>query len=507
MNEWVMRFFSAPSNEEWWRLLFVFLGLLGTIGVGEAVRSFFRWSSEFTRKLVHVSVGILIFFAPPIFSAALPAIVLALFFIVSNFLAIKLGLLKGMHATTRATYGTVYYPLSFLILVFMFWYDAPLIMTLSILVLALGDAAAAIVGESHQSPTVYRLTSDKKSVEGSLAMFLVTFVTIFSGIKLFALPHQQSFDFLFAVSGVTASIATAWEAISSRGLDNLTVPLSTAFVLSFFLLPHPFADSYLLVFGTALAIGIALISYYFRFLTLSGSVATFLLASLIFGIGSWKWTVPILAFFVLSSILSRLGRRKKLEIADIFEKGSRRDHIQVAANGGIGGILILLSYYFPETDFYPYYLASIAAVTADTWSTEIGLLGRGKTYLITTFREVRPGVNGGISLRGTLGGLLGGLTISAVARFWVSSVDLLVMIALAGLLASLVDSLLGATIQATYECSVCGKRTERKDHCSVPGTSEEDRNELVAGYRSITNDSVNLLCALSGVLLLYLFLV
>lgn len=507
MNTDAIHLLTPPSATEWWRLLFVFIGLVTAIGLGEAVRIHFRWSPEFTRKLIHISVGILIFFAPAIFTTALPALSIATFFILVNYFALRLGLLKGMHGIKRATYGTVYYPLAFLILVILFWYRAPLVMALSILVLALANSAAAIVGESHKAPTVYRLTSDKKSIEGSMAMFVITFVIVFGGIMQFALPSHRVIELAIAVSGITALTATAWEAISSRGLDNLTVPLSTAFVLYFFLYPHPNADPQLFILGAGLSIGIAVGSYYLGFLSLSGSVAMFILATLVFGIGGWKWTLPLLAFFLLSSMLSMVGKRKKAEMADFFEKGSKRDYAQVLANGGIPGILILLSFFFPSYNFYPLFVASVAAVAADTWGTEIGLLGRGRTYLITNLRPVAQGVSGGVSFVGMAGSLLGSLIIVLSSWQWLYTFEIAIGIAIAGLLASVVDSYLGATFQGSYKCKVCGKETERRIHCEqLDKWDQVDiRTELVKGYPWLNNDTVNFLCSASGALIMILF--
>jgi len=496
---------TLPSSTEWWRLLYVFSGLLGTIGLGEGVRAFFKWSPEFTWKLVHISVGILIFFAPTIFTVALPAIILAVIFIVVNLVAIKRGLLKGMHGTGRPTYGTVFYPLSFLILVLLFWYRAPFVLSVSILVLALADAGAAIVGESYRTPTEYRLTSDKKSVEGSMAMFIITFVTIYAGLLQFGLPEHRLFEYAFLVSGITALTATAWEAISARGLDNLTVPLATALLLAIFVLPSMQVDLQQYALGTSLAVLIAVASYYVGFLSLSGSVAVYLLASPVFGIGGWKWTLPILAFFVLSSLLSKVGKKRKAEISDIFEKGSTRDYAQVLANGGIPGVLLLSSLFIHGIDFFPLYVAAVAAVTADTWGTEIGLMTRNKTYLITTFREAPAGVNGGVSALGLVGSAVGSGIVALTALPWLSGWSVVLVIALVGILASLVDSLLGVTLQASFRCPACGKETEKRLHCDVRGGNPPTLGNVIEGLRWMNNDTVNFLCSLSGsILLLFL---
>ena len=460
---------------------------------GEGARVFLRLSPEFTRKFVHISVGLLIFCAPWIFTSALPALVLASLSAVLNLIAVRLGLFKAIHGTNRITYGTVYYPLAFLILILLFWRSAPMILSLSMLVLALADAAAAIIGQTVRRPTQYMLTSDKKSVHGSVAYVITAVVVLTLGISLYPSDIHLSIPFTIVVAVVAAVVGAGWEALSSRGLDNLTVPLSTAFVLSCYLLPSLGVDVQQFTLGAVLAFGIAFASFKARFLAPSGSVATFLLAVVVFGLGGWKWTIPILTFFVLSSILSKIGKGRKGRGAELQEKGSTRDYAQVFANGGIPGMLLLAAVFFPSADWYVLYLGAVAAVTADSWGTEIGLLGRGRTILVTTFRSVIPGANGGVSLIGLLGGMIGALLIGCSALAFVDSVTTLAAVAMAGVIGSLVDSALGATLQAQFECPACAKVTEKRRHCGA-GTAH------VRGLQWISNDVVNWVCAGSGAL-------
>lgn len=117
---------------------------------------------------------------------------------------------------------------------------------------------------------------------------------------------------------------------------------------------------------------IAFLSVKARFLTVGGAIAAFILAGLIFGLGGIKWSVPILTFFILSSILSKLRKKRNVEVEIFFEKSGVRDHYQVIANGGLGGVLVILYAIYPNELFYLIYLATLSAVCADTWATEIG---------------------------------------------------------------------------------------------------------------------------------------
>ncbi len=242
---------------------------------------------------------------------------------------------------------------------------------------------------------------------------------------------------------------------------------------------------------------IAYLSYKVKFLTLSGSIATFILASLIFGLGGISWSVPILTFFILSSLLSKFRKRKNLGVENFFEKSGVRDHMQVLANGGLGGVLVILNAVYPDHLFYLLYLASLSGACADTWATEIGTWKKTPTYNILNGRKVEQGTSGGVSAVGTAGALLGGLaiTISGIAWTDISYLQYAGLILFAGAAGSFIDSILGATIQNQNRCPKCEKITERTVHCGT-------RTDHFRGLRLINNDAVNFLSGLAGVILI-----
>ena len=488
----------AATPREWLTMVALALGLFILIGLADKFRSAMRWNPEFTRKFVHVATGLLIFFTPYLFRSPIPLIVLSSFFIVVNLLGLRLNLFKGMHDTERVTLGTVYFPLAFLLLVLLFWENHKLIVQLSILILGVADAVAAVVGENVRSPHSYRISGEGKSLEGSLAMAVASAILV--GLGLAFLPHARGYalspGMIAAIAVSCGILAAALESLSWQGSDNLTVPLGTAFLLHYTLTHSP-ADNLYFFAGMALALAIALASYAARFLAPSGAVATFLLGTIIFGIGQWQWGVPILAFFISSSILSKMWRSRKQQSNLLYEKSSVRDIGQVSANGGVAALAILFFYSTGARAWYPVFLGSLAAVTADTWATEIGALSSKAPRLITTFKRVIPGTSGAVSLIGITGALLGALFIAGIGiatapafpfSFWRT----VLVVTAAGLLASLVDSLIGATVQAQYRCPVCEKVTEKREHCGGTPTL------FIRGHRWINNDVVNAICALSG---------
>ena len=145
---------------------------------------------------------------------------------------------------------------------------------------------------------------------------------------------------------------------------------------------------------------------------------------------------------------------------------------------------------------------AMAAVNADTWATELGVLSSRPPRLITTGRRVEVGASGGITWLGTaasLGGaffisLLGGLGLLVAGQGWTQSGALLLAATAGGVIGSFFDSLLGATLQAIYWCDACQKETERRVHRCGAGT------RLQRGWSWLGNDLVNLTASAVGAL-------
>ncbi len=484
-----------------------FIALFFVILLAEGLRKLFNWIPDTTRKLVHLVTGIFISSVPFLFHSKIPILTITIFFTILNYFAIQFGMLKAMHGTVRKSYGTVFYPLSLVVLLIFFWEKYQLILVISMLVLAFGDALAALFGENLKNLHYYQLARDRKTFEGSLVMFITTFLIVFGGLFLGSnyIPggFQISLIETLWVTIIVSIIATVCEAISSRGSDNLTVPLGTAFFLHFMLsrfsIGNP-AENIQLSIGLFLAFIVAFISLRLRFLSVNGSVATFLLGTVVFGIGGWAFSLPILAFFILSSLLSKMGGRRKKKLDQTFEKSSQRDIWQVAANGGLPFVLVLI-WNFYRIDFIFYlYLVALSAVTADTWGTEIGFFSKKRPRSILNFKEVPAGTSGGITLLGTSGGAIGAMIIALVG--WLShfsgfSFKIFLLIIFSGVLASFVDSILGATLQAQFQCPNCQKITEKVLHCNNIPTV------MISGIRWVRNDLVNFLAAISGLVWLW----
>ncbi len=230
----------------------------------------------------------------------------------------------------------------------------------------------------------------------------------------------------------------------------------------------------------------------------SGAAGALIVGTITFGLGGWVWGVLLGVFFVSSSLLSHFKENEKRTAAEKFEKGHRRDVGQVIANGGLGALLALLSALFPSPLWFFLFVGVMATVTADTWATELGTLSKKPPRLITSGEVVDVGTSGGVSLLGTAVSLVGGLLIGLVAGLLQRTRGEKVLGraalagALGGLTGSLVDSLLGATVQQIYYCDTCQKDTERKIHKCGTVTRP------LRGWTWLNNDLVNLISSVFG---------
>lgn len=256
------------------------------------------------------------------------------------------------------------------------------------------------------------------------------------------------------------------------------------------------------IYGFILAIVIAYVAYRARSLNKSGAYAATLVGTIIFGVGGWQWAILLLTFFITSSALSRAFRDRKQNLNEKFSKGHERDAGQVFGNGGLAALFAGLHAFYPES-IIPWvgFAACLAAVNADTWATELGVLNPNPPRLITDLRKrVEKGTSGGISLWGTGASLLGSSLIALLAILLSPTGTLTtahwLLITASGLAGSLFDSFLGATVQAMYYCPTDMRETE-KHPLHTCGT----QTVHIRGWKWLNNDWVNFACGAFGVVI------
>jgi uncharacterized protein (TIGR00297 family) len=228
-------------------------------------------------------------------------------------------------------------------------------------------------------------------------------------------------------------------------------------------------------------------------LTTSGGIAAAVLGS-VTALAGLDWMTLLLAFFGTSVGLGRVRRAdKQRRSAAVIEKAGPRDAVQVLANGAVFGAGALAAIDGAiSTAVAAVALGGLAAATADTWGTEIGMLSRRAPRSILTWQPLEPGMSGGVSLLGLAATIAGAVLIGALGALfgWPSSVALAG--AIGGIAGAMADSVLGATLQRRRRSVRTGRLTERQ--------RDPDGTPTVAagGLDWLDNDGVNFASTLLG---------
>ena len=450
-------------------------------------------SAEGSRKFIHISVSFwwiigMMFFTSPVWAATIPAI-----FILFNALSLKFKLVSAMESEKESRgFGTVYYAVSMTILaVFCFSvFSHPYIGAIGIFCMGLGDGFAAVIGKSSNGRR-YKIFGSDKSILGNLTMFAFSSISIFIILSLFA-PENAVSNAL-----ILASFATLLEAVSAKGLDNLTVPLGTSFMYQFFLTDSVIYPDYVysFVIGLILTSLIVLITWKTKMLTDSGALAAEVSATAFYTFGGFSMWALLMLFFVSASVVGKIKNRLRPdEIDNVTAKTGARDAVQVIANSLPSLVLILLWRIFDDPAFAIGAIGAIAASNADTWASEIGSLSSKQPISITKLKPVEKGLSGGVTLLGTAASLGGSIFIALCALgLYINIMGLnlnvlfgFLIVIIIGFIGALIDSIIGDKFQAKYKCNVCLDFTEKRRHHNLS-------TDLVAGIRWIDNDMVNLL--------------
>jgi phytol kinase len=201
----------------------VLLWLAVVVGTALAVRHRFPDQREWSRKVVHIGTGPVVLLAWGLGIARWVALPAAIAVTLATALNHRFRVLPAVEDVDRHSYGTVAYGASIAILLALFWPQQPLAVAAGVLVMAIGDGLAGLVGPQLRSPR-WRVLGQGKSLAGTVAMGGCALVVL---VLLQLIAQSQG----MAAPGwpqliAIALLATALEQGSSFGIDNLTVPLS-----------------------------------------------------------------------------------------------------------------------------------------------------------------------------------------------------------------------------------------------------------------------------------------
>ncbi|MGV0624343.1 DUF92 domain-containing protein [Mycolicibacter minnesotensis] len=435
-----------------------------------------------TRKIPHALCGLFAALAAfqlshgAVVAGVLAAATLALMFIVERGLVPVPGVFNG---TRARDYGLVSFAAGALIAVLAFWPDRVAIAA-GVLVLGLADAGAALVGDRYGRHQV-AAGGGVRTMEGSAAFVVIAFAVSWAFCR-FGL-ELNSF-MAVSVSLFVAMTTAAVELLVLPAADNLLITPWVALLLH---AARDLSTDDALRWLAAIAFGCAIVPFMLRmrWLDTPGALCGGLIAAVAVGLGGWGWILPAALFFSLTSVLTAYRRPTRA--------GGMRTMSQVAVNAGLPVLVPVIGYACTgDPIWYAVSIGGIAAGIADSWASEIGRFSTREPVSLRTLRRVPKGTSGAVSPLGSGASGLAALAVGGFGALFGGLAMVPVGVA-AGCLGSLVDTLIGAGVQARFVCDTCQDTVEDSTHCGAPTRAS-------TGWRLMGNDMVNACANLTGML-------
>ncbi|MBZ5565397.1 MAG: DUF92 domain-containing protein [Acidobacteriia bacterium] len=363
--------------------------------------------------------------------------------------------LKGASTDSGATpsvwTGIVIYPLSVLALI-VFYPNTLQVAGAVWAIMALGDGLASVAGEALRGPVLP--WNKEKTWSGFIVFVMAGSGGAYTLVRWVgpSIPAEKA----ALVCLATALLGALVESAPIRLDDNLTVPLVCgAFMFCAFMMERSQLHSNLPYLGRRIwiAVGVnlvlALLALGMKTVDRSGAAMGFVVGVAVYMAWGYKSFLVMFAFFVLGSLGTRLGYAKKAARGVAEKRGGARSWREALANslaGAFFAILVITTLH--EKAFLIALVAAFAEAAGDTISSEIGQWISRRAYLITTLKPVPAGENGGISLGGTLAGILASALVVALA-FGLGLIGKggAAMALAAAFVGNLIDSVLGATLE------------------------------------------------------------
>lgn len=405
---------------------------------------------EWARKAVHGGSGLFSLFLRVFTWKAAAAAALAAF-LFNVFALPRLGgraLLREEEAGRTHSAGILVYPAVVLLLILLYR-DRLEIAAAGWAFLAFGDAAAGLAGMSLGGP---RLPWNRgKSVVGFAAYVLVG--SISAALVFGFVRHAPASPEELLAIVLASLVGAALESLPAELNDNLLPPLVGAGALATLLATIPGwglvlspAFGRTLASSAAINLTIALLAGWLRIVRPSGVAAGFIFGTFVLAFGGAPAYAILWFFFCAGTLATRFGRRRKEAMGKAEEAGGRRGAANVLANVSVPAFFVFAAALAPDgaASFRLAAAAAFATALMDTAGTELGQAIRSATVLLPDFRRVAPGTDGGVSIAGTLAGLLGALFVGIAAALagWIAPVGIPVVV-LAATAGTVVESLLG----------------------------------------------------------------
>lgn len=363
---------------------------------------------------------------------------------------------KGLYRPSDARFaaGIILYPLAVLLLLLCFP-RRPDIVAAAWAILAAGDGMATLAGRAMP---IAKLPWNEDKSYGGLIAFVACGGAAAIALAMWTAPAVTpvpALAFLIAAPLAAAAVAGLVETIPVGLDDNLRVPAAAAIVLGSAAIIEPARAREALGSASAAAIplavnlAVAIAGWAAGTVTIAGAVAGLIIGAVIWWAAGWQGWLLLLAAFAIAVATTKLGARRKAVLGIAEERGGRRGAGNAIANTGLAAWLAAIAALSPYREAaLAAFVGALVAGSSDTVSSEVGKAYGRRTWLVTTLRRVPAGTSGAISSEGTLAGAAAALLLAgAAAALGLIPIPLIVAIAAAAVVAAMVESVLGSTLE------------------------------------------------------------
>jgi dolichol kinase len=331
--------------------------------IGWSVRRLVPSNPEISRKTMHLLGGLAALTFPYLFASHWTVLALSAGFWAVALIAKRKGIFKSDNDAQRSSHGGIYYPVA-VYLIFLLGSSRPVIYSVAILVMAVSDTMAALVGGKYGA-VKFDVEGNLKSLEGSIAFFFVTFLCVHLPLLLLTnIGRAES----VLIACIIALLVTGFEAISLSGSDNIIVPFGTYFILAKFIdKPLNVVVWQLEILFMLIAAG-AIMFIRPRLLRASGLIAMILLNYAALSLCNYYWFLPlflaqVMYYLLILSFVRYEGPEKVISFQVkvlfyigiiptffLFVANTHKDHMRVFLPylTSITAQLAIIGYYFVE---------------------------------------------------------------------------------------------------------------------------------------------------------------
>lgn len=434
-------------------------------------------NGSFSRKIIHILLLFVWIFINHFFKNTIHQIIIPIIFLIVNVISYKFKLFKTIEREEDNHLGTIYFAIGISIMMAIS-YVYPQFFTysgVSVICLCLGDGTASLLGYAFGKNKIY----NNKTYLGFVSCIIATFIGLF--IFKFFFFKELSVIVIFLIAIVTGIIE-----LVDLGLDNFTTTLVPFTLL---IITNGLNDLNAII-ALGLATIIFFIIYFSKSITYYGSLLSMLVVFSFTYYGGYNAVIYLLICYFIVFIISFI----KNKIIKNDKENKTRCLIQIAANGLIGMIFCILSYYFNK-DLLIISMISIGGCFIDSISSDVGVLSKKQPYDIFKRKRVTKGLSGGVTVLGTVSSLIGSLFLGLLIILLVkTNFNNFIIYTLIIFFNTVIDTIFGSLIQVKYQCQKCNEITERKEHCNIV-------TNYYSGIKFIDNNFVNVLANICTVLL------